>query len=330
MNAAGVVGSVLERWPGVSGTPVRTTIDSSVQGAALAALKAPEFGRDRRGPGVDGPGLRGGPAPGLRPAAGRGCAHAKLAPGTAFTIVSAAALLGTKVTTMRPRSLREFVHLRRADVHQRRDRSAAAVQGRLRAGLRYGLRRAVRAALVRQAGSGHEGIRDRLRLVLAAGARLFRVAATLRDDADLAADMIGQGNVRMSLLSMALVAAVVDHGSWLAPEVSPTPAIRPGRRARAEPDAPCPRCATSCGVRSAREPPTPPACPAAPVYGQVGLVHTGSGWMSWFVGFRGNIAFTVMESGNTPQLSAAALAGPSCQRSAERPPVERAVRYSVL
>jgi hypothetical protein len=44
------------------------------------------------------------------------------------------------------------------------------------------------------------------------------------------------------------------------------------------------------------------------VYGQVGLVHTGSGWMSWFVGYRGNIAFTVIESGKTAQLSAAALA----------------------
>ena len=46
--------------------------------------------------------------------------------------------------------------------------------------------------------------------------------------------------------------------------------------------------------------------PGAPVYGQVGLVHTGSTWTSWFVGFRGDIAFTVIESGKTSQLSAAA------------------------
>jgi hypothetical protein len=45
------------------------------------------------------------------------------------------------------------------------------------------------------------------------------------------------------------------------------------------------------------------------VYGQVGLVHSGSGWMSWFVGYRGPIAFTVIETGRTAQLSAAALAG---------------------
>jgi hypothetical protein len=49
--------------------------------------------------------------------------------------------------------------------------------------------------------------------------------------------------------------------------------------------------------------------PGTPVYGQVGLVHTGSTWTSWFVGFRRDIAFTVIESGKTSQLSAAALAG---------------------
>jgi hypothetical protein len=49
--------------------------------------------------------------------------------------------------------------------------------------------------------------------------------------------------------------------------------------------------------------------PGTPVYGQVGLVRTGSTWTSWFVGFRGDIAVTVIESGRTPHLSAAALAG---------------------
>jgi len=49
--------------------------------------------------------------------------------------------------------------------------------------------------------------------------------------------------------------------------------------------------------------------PGSPVYGQVGLVRSGSGWMSWFVGYRGNVAVTVIETGPTAQLSAAALAG---------------------
>ena len=46
----------------------------------------------------------------------------------------------------------------------------------------------------------------------------------------------------------------------------------------------------------------------AQVYGQVGLIHTGSGWVSWFVGYRGDVAIAAIESGKTPQLSASALA----------------------
>ena len=48
--------------------------------------------------------------------------------------------------------------------------------------------------------------------------------------------------------------------------------------------------------------------PGQQVYGQVGLVRTGSGWVSWFVGYRGDIAIAAIESGKTAQLSAAALA----------------------
>jgi membrane peptidoglycan carboxypeptidase len=49
--------------------------------------------------------------------------------------------------------------------------------------------------------------------------------------------------------------------------------------------------------------------PGAKVYGQVGMVHTSSGWMSWFVGYRGDVAFAAIETGKTQRLSAAALAG---------------------
>jgi hypothetical protein len=39
------------------------------------------------------------------------------------------------------------------------------------------------------------------------------------------------------------------------------------------------------------------------------MVHTGSGWTSWFVGYRNDIAIAAIETGKTPELSAAALAG---------------------
>ena len=124
--------------------------------------------------------------------------------------------------------------------------------------------------------------------------------------ADLAAETIGQGNVQMSPLSMAMVAAAVDSGSWHTPqfiEGSPDPsgtALNPSEMSELRS---LMRSAVRSGAAQAA------SVPGMPVYGQVGLVRTGSTWTSWFVGFRGDIAFTVIESGKTSQLSAAALAG---------------------
>jgi cell division protein FtsI/penicillin-binding protein 2 len=128
-------------------------------------------------------------------------------------------------------------------------------------------------------------------------------------DGALAAQNIGQGNVKMSLLSMAMVAAAVDAGSWHIPQMI-----------QASPDAPsAPGAAMSADMMSALRglmrgavrsgAAQAASTPGAQVYGQVGLVHTGSGWTSWFVGYRGNVAIAAIESGKTPQLSAAALAG---------------------
>jgi len=128
-------------------------------------------------------------------------------------------------------------------------------------------------------------------------------------DADLAAQTIGQGSVRMSLLSMAMVAATVDAGRWHVPQVIQAPPGSAGAPGTAlAPDMMSAlrglmRGAVRSGAAQAA------SLPGAQVYGQVGLVHTGSGWMSWFVGYQGDIAIAAIESGKTPQLSAAALAG---------------------
>ena len=124
--------------------------------------------------------------------------------------------------------------------------------------------------------------------------------------ADLAAETIGLGNVQMSPLAMAMVAAAVDSGAWHTPqfiEDSADPsgtALNPSNMTELRS---LMRAAVRSGAAQAAN------LPGTPVYGQVGLVRTGSTWTSWFVGFRGNIAFTVVESGKTSQLSAAALAG---------------------
>ena len=127
------------------------------------------------------------------------------------------------------------------------------------------------------------------------------------DDAALAAQVIGQGNVRMSLLSMAMVAAAVDAGRWHVPQVIQAPANPPAAGAALDRGMTTAlqglmRSAVRSGAAQAA------SLPGPQVYGQVGLVHTGSGWMSWFVGYRGDTAIAAIESGRTAHLSAAALA----------------------
>ena len=126
-------------------------------------------------------------------------------------------------------------------------------------------------------------------------------------EANLAAQTIGQGNVRMSLLSMAMVAATVDAGRWHVPQVlqasDPPTAGAVLDTGMMNTVRGLMRGAVRSGAAQAASRPGPQ------VYGQVGMVHTGSGWMSWFVGYRGDIAIAAIETGKTPQLSAAALAG---------------------
>jgi len=124
--------------------------------------------------------------------------------------------------------------------------------------------------------------------------------------ADLAAETIGQGNVQMSPLAMAMVAAAVDSGHWHTPQFVADSGDPSGTALSLSAMSEL-RSLMRNAVRSGAA--HGASLPGTPVYGQVGLVRTGSTWTSWFVGFRDNIAFTVIESGKTSQLSAAALAG---------------------
>ena len=310
VNGAGVVGSVLARWPGVSGTPVRTTIDSSVQGAALAALgTVPYSGEIVALQASTGHVLAVAQHQGSGSLPASGALDAKLTPGTAFTIVSAAALLGTKVTTVSTPISCE---------------NSLAVGGQTFTSDGTGAQQPFREDFAQDCGTAFAGLSERLSFAkLAQVAKEFGIGsdwsglpvpafsgslAPSANDAVLAADMIGQGNVQVSLLSMAVVAAVVDHGSWRAPEVLADPDDPVGNVGPAlDPDElSALRSLMRSAVRSGAAHAAGLRGPL--VYGQVGLVHTRSGWMSWFVGFRGDVAFAVMESGRTPRLSAAALA----------------------
>jgi len=310
VNSAGTKTDVLARWTGVPGTSVRTTISSRVQNAALNTLNSSsnsgEIVAVQASTGqVLAVAQR--QASGALPAGGP--LAAKLMPGTAFTIVSAAALLSDGLTASTQISCE----------------NSFTVGGQTFTGDGTGEEKPFSADFADGCGTAFAGVSERLSpsqfdqvaTAFGIGANwspapvpLFSGSAPLAaGEAALAAETIGQGNVRVSPLSMAMVAAEVDSGSWHAPQViegTANPASKP--EAALDPRAMSAlrslmRSAVSSGAAQAAN------IPGAPVYGQVGLVHSGSGWMSWFVGFRGNVAFTVVESGPTAKLSAAALAG---------------------
>ena len=313
VNPAGSQTAVLARWAGVPGTSVRTTISSQVQNAALNALGTTSSSGEivavqastgqvlavaqHQGAGV-------------LPAAGP--LAAKLVPGTAFTIVSAAALLSDGLTASTQISCE----------------NSFTVGGQTFTSDGTGEEKPFSADFADGCGTAFAGMSERLtpgqfdEVVTAFGigakwspspVPLFSGSVPSgAEGADLAAETIGQGNILVSPLSMAMVAAEVYSGRWHAPQVvvggtdPEDPASNPG--AALAPSAlsalrSLMRTAVSSGAAHAAD------TPGAPVYGQVGLVHSGSGWMSWFVGYRDHVAFTVLESGPTAQLSAAALAG---------------------
>ena len=310
VNSAGAQTAVLTQWPGAAGTPVRTTINPTVQNAALTALD----GVSSSGEIVAVQASTGEvlavaqhQASGALPTGG--ALTAKLLPGTAFTIVSAAALVsnGLAVSTQISCTNSFIVGgqtFTSDGTGEQKPFSTAFAEGcsTAFADLSERLTASQWAQVVREFGIGS----DWSQLPVPAFSGSVPSAA---GDADLAAQTIGQGNVRMSLLSMAMVAAAVDAGRWHVPEMiqaSSDPASTSGTTL--DPDVMSAlrglmRGAVRSGAAGAAD------VQGAQVYGQVGLVHTGAGWLSWFVGYRDDVAIAAIESGKTPQLSAAALAG---------------------
>ena len=308
VTSAGATADVLTSWPGTPGTPVRTTIDAKVQGAALSALDGVSAsGEIVAVQATTGQVLAVAQRQVADDPAAPAAFDAKLVPGMAFTIVSAAALLGTNLTASTPITCA----------------NSFTVGGQTFTSDGTGEVRPFSNAFANQCDTAFVGLSERLSASqLTQTVREFGIGAdwsqlpvhafsgsvpsAAGNDAALAAETIGRGNVRMSPLAMAMVAAVVDSGNWHTPIVTqgaPDPAGTALNSAAMSALRDLMRTTVRSGAGQAA------SLPGAPVYGQVGLVHTGSTWTSWFVGFRGNIAFTVIESGKTAQLSAAALAG---------------------
>jgi cell division protein FtsI/penicillin-binding protein 2 len=307
VTSVGTQIGVLARWPGEAGSPVRTTINSQVQGAALAAL-----GRVSGSGAIVAVQASTGDVLAIAQHHASGspatvdALNARLTPGTVFTIVSAAALLGTGLKADSLISCQNsytvggqpFTSDGTSAIKSFSDDFADGC-GTAFAALSERLSAPQFDQVVKGFGIGADW--SSLPVPAFSGSIPSTVGA-----ADLALEAIGQGNVQVSPLAMAMVAAAVDSGSWHTPQFIEDSAD-PSGTALNPSDLTELRSLMRAAVRSGAA--QAASLPGMPVYGQVGLVHAGSTWTSWFVGFRGNIALTVIESGKTSKLSAAALAG---------------------
>ena len=310
VNSAGAQTGVLTQWSGAPGTPVHTTIDSTVQNAALTAVDgASSSGEIVAVQASTGELLAVAQHQGSAALPAEGALNAQLVPGTAFTIVSAAALASIGVVASTQTSCV----------------NSFTVGGQTFTSSGTGEQKPFGTEFAKGCSTAFADLSERLSTnAWAQAIRAFGIGAkwsqlpvpafsgsvpSVAGGADLAAQTIGQGNVRMSPLSMAMVAAAVDVGRWHVPQV-----IQPSSDPTSTPGAALDRDVVSAvrglmqgAVRSGAA--HAASVSGAQVYGQVGLVHTASGWMSWFVGYRDDIAIAALEFGKTPQLSAAALAG---------------------
>ncbi|MCO5998830.1 penicillin-binding transpeptidase domain-containing protein [Actinoallomurus rhizosphaericola] len=126
------------------------------------------------------------------------------------------------------------------------------------------------------------------------------------NDAERAAEMVGQGKIEVSPLSMALVAGAVASGTWRPPQLlkdSPQ-SIQPQPLSGSTDSITQLQSLMQTSVRSgaARQAKVPPR----PVAGVTAMVPYGNGKVvSWFVGYRQDVAFAIAVEG---KVSAASLA----------------------
>lgn len=307
----------LRTWPGEPGTAVHTTLDSTVQLAADQALassatsgaivavqastgKILAVASQQAGDGM----------PSLSPLSGQ------YEPGQAFTIISSAALLSTgRLATSDPvpcppsNSVDGTTFTNDPPVQGlgstpsfQTDFShgcATAFAG--------GLSLSLSANDLARAGAAF-GIGGWQLPVSGAFAGLIKQPT---GEGQLAADLIGTGDVRVSPLDMALAAGVVQSGQWHAPSLVAGAADPSSARRTAESDEVL--TALRGLMQSAMQTPQNQiANVGGDVFGQSGSAPFGSGDLrsNWFVGYQGDIAFAVVQLSNsatTPNASAASL-----------------------
>jgi cell division protein FtsI/penicillin-binding protein 2 len=302
--------AVLQEWRGLPSAAVTTTIDRRVQLAAQRSLMG-----------------HGGPAAlvAVHAPTGRVMAVAnhrtngqnlalsgQLPPGMAFTIVTSEALLeaGQQLSGSAPCPKTQRVGGR---MFRNPGPGPVGDEPSFRAGFAASCATAF-AGLASRLGTGE----------LAASAGRFGIGADwglpvatfpgavpqTSELAESAAMMVGEGQVRMSPLAMALVAGAVESGTWRPPRLITDPPAPPKAAAlpldadRLEDLRKLMRSSVSAGTAQAAN------LRGSPVFGVVSTVEYAPGGqkktVSWFVGFRGDTAFAVAMEGKASVSKAAA------------------------
>ena len=311
VNAAGQTTATLSNVPGHPGTPVQTTIDGHDQALAAAALAAQHSSGEIVAVDSGTGAIRALAAreAGSVPLPPDGPLNAKLEPGMAFSIVSAAALLGTDgVSTSRPLPCQSVANIGgQTFTYQPGSPSSGTFATDFAAGCGTAFATMSEKLTARQLADVERsfgvGTPWNLRVPAFSGS----VAATT-GQAGVAAQATGTGGVLMSPLGMAMVAAEVDAGTGRTPVLvasdppatwqAPLSTSKLGELRQLMRQAVLSGSAHGANVSG------------SPVYGQAGVVQTGkNAYLSWFVGYRGSVAVAVIETGTTPAQAAAALAG---------------------
>jgi cell division protein FtsI/penicillin-binding protein 2 len=316
-DSSGAQTAVLQQWPGIAGQPVQTTINAQVQAAALSALAA-EPGAAAEIIAVQAStgkivAVAGQDAPGGQLPAG-GALNARLSPGNAFTIVSTAALLGSGFTANTEIPCTSVANVGGQLFSDQRLASSLGANTPFSTDFAQGcgtafagLSRRLTSSALKSTVAGF-GIGSKWQLPLPAFSGSMAAATS---DGQLAGETIGEG-VQVSPLGMALIAAEVDSGVGRFPVLVTKPPD--GAASSKVPLSPAALTSLRTLMREAVTSGSAQSADVAgaPVYGQTALVPTGNGrtaqWQSWFVGYRGDVAFTVLTSNQSSQISASVLA----------------------
>jgi len=311
VNSAGRTVATLWDEPGHPGSTLRTTLSATAQQAAATALA------DQSGSGeivaVD---TRSGD---IRVLASRqhgstplpdggSTLTGEVAPGMSFSIVSAAALLSAHVAENQPLPCQPTATVGGVTFsYQASGPSTSTFASDFASGCGTAFATLSRTLTSIQLTAAERafGIGSSWHLGVPA---FSGSASTASGAAEMAAQAIGQSGVLMSPLGMAMVAAEVDSGVGLSPRlIAGDPAATtqaPMSASSLSELRQLMRLAVKSGAAH------PADLPGGGVYGQAGTVKTGANaYLSWFVGYRGDLAVAAIETGTTASQAAASLAG---------------------